>query len=108
MSGAKLSKQFKLLSFHLNDSGNADRIIAFCGKDLRYCHAFKKWLVWDGKRWAVDDTGQACRRAKQTMFEFLRQAMEIKNEATEKFAKGSLDNRRISNALSLAECEIYV
>ena len=108
MSGARLSKQVKLLSFHLNDSGNAYRIIAFCGKDLRYCHAFKKWLVWDGKRWAVDETGQACRLAKHTMLEFLRQAMEIKNNATEKFAGGSLDNRRITNALSLAECEIYV
>ena len=108
MSGAKLSKQVKLLSFHLNDNGNTYRIIAFCGKDLRYCHAFKKWLVWDGKRWAVDETGQACRLAKHTMLEFLRQAMEIKNNATEKFAGGSLDNRRITNALSLAECEIYV
>jgi putative DNA primase/helicase len=31
-------------------------LIAMYGEDLRFCHAFKKWLVWDGMRWAVDDT----------------------------------------------------
>ena len=108
MKGSQSPGPPNLRSFNFNDSGNADRIIAFCGKDLRYCHAFKKWLVWDGKRWAVDETDQARRLAKQTMLEFLRQAMEANHEAAEKFPRGSLDARRISNALSLAECEIYV
>src|SRR5260370_3397407 len=58
-----------------NDHGNAERLIALYGEDLKYCHAFKKWLVWDGMRWAVDDTDQARRLAKLTMLEFLRQAI---------------------------------
>ena len=48
-----------LLSYLYNDHGNAERLIALYGADLKYCHAFKKWLVWDGMRWAVDDTDQA-------------------------------------------------
>jgi putative DNA primase/helicase len=96
-----------LLDFHFNDSGNADRIIALYGKDLRYCHAFKKWLVWDGRRWAVDETDQARRLAKHTMLEFLRQAVEATNGAAEKFARSSLDARRITNTLSMAEFEIF-
>jgi hypothetical protein len=67
---AVLSDPLDLLGYLLNDHGNACRMIALYGEDLRYCHAFKKWLVWDGMRWSVDDTGQACRLAKQTVLEF--------------------------------------
>ena len=91
-----------------NDHGNAERLIALYGEDLKYCHAFKKWLVWDGMRWAVDDTDQARRLAKLTMLEFLNQAIDRgTNEKAEKFARSSLDARRISSMLSMAECEIY-
>ena len=54
-----------LTDYLYNDHGNACRLLAMYGEDLRYCHAFKKWLVWDGMRWAVDDTDQARRLAKQ-------------------------------------------
>ncbi len=98
-----------LLSRLHNDHGNAERLIAMYGEDLRYCHAFRKWLVWDGMRWAVDDTDQARRLGKQAMLEFLRLAIERgDNEKAEKFARASLDARRISSMLSMAECEIYV
>ena len=87
-----------------NDHGNAERLIALYGEDLKYCHAFKKWLVWDGMRWAVDDTDQARRLAKLTMLEFLNQAIDRgTNEKAEKFARSSLDARRISSMLSMAE-----
>jgi putative DNA primase/helicase len=97
-----------LLPFYFNDSGNASRLIALYGDDLRYCHAFKKWLVWDQMHWVMDEADQARRLAKDTMVEFFRQASEGRNENAEKFARGSLDARRIANALSLAEPEIYV
>src|SRR5580658_3104985 len=81
-----------LLSYLYNDHGNAERLIALYGEDLKYCHAFKKWLVWDGMRWAVDDTDQARRLAKLAMLEFLKQAID-KNagDKAEKFARGALD-----------------
>ena len=92
-----------------NDHGNAERLIALYGEDLKYCHAFKKWLVWDGMRWAVDDTDQARRLAKLAMLEFLKQAVDRSaNEKAEKFARSSLDARRIASMLSMAECEIFV
>lgn len=90
-----------------NDHGNADRLIALYGEDLKYCHAFKKWLVWDGMRWAPDDTDQARRLAKLAMLEFLRQAIERGGGDAEKFARASLDARRIASTLSMAECEIF-
>src|SRR4051794_5461479 len=86
-----------------NDHGNAERLIALYGEDLKYCHAFKKWLVWDGMRWAVDDTDQARRLAKMTMLKFLKQGIDRgTNEKAEKFARSPLDARRISSMLSMA------
>ena len=91
-----------------NDHGNAERLIAMYGADLKFCHAFRKWLVWDGTRWAVDDTDQARRLAKMAMLEFLRQVIERgTDEKAEKFARASLDARRIASMLSMAECEVF-
>jgi putative DNA primase/helicase len=44
--------------------GYARRLIQVYGDRLRYVPAWRKWLVWDGNRWAVDDTGQAHRWCK--------------------------------------------
>ena len=43
----------------LTDSGNARRLVRRFGGDLRFCHPWRKPLVWDGRRWRVDDTGAA-------------------------------------------------
>jgi putative DNA primase/helicase len=42
------------------------------------------------------------------MLEFLRQAINSKSEAAEKFASGCLDARRIANMLSMAESDLFV
>jgi putative DNA primase/helicase len=52
--------------FHLTDYGNAERLVSQHGADLRYCHPWKKWLVWDGCRWTIDNRGESKRRAKKT------------------------------------------
>jgi putative DNA primase/helicase len=57
----------KPADIHLTDVGNAQRLVADHGEDLRHCHPWKKWLAWDGKRWRLDDTGEAVRRAKATV-----------------------------------------
>jgi putative DNA primase/helicase len=61
---------------HLTDLGNAQRIRRRHGEDMRFCHAWRQFLVWDGKRFAVDDTGEAVRRAKDTQAAFYLQAAE--------------------------------
>ena len=52
---------------HRTDLGNAKRLVARHGGDIRYCFSWGKWLVWDGRRWTEDDTGEVLRRAKQTV-----------------------------------------
>jgi putative DNA primase/helicase len=54
---------------HLTDTGNARRLVAAHGEDLHYCHPWKSWVVWDGCRWLVDDSGEPMRRAKATVLD---------------------------------------
>ena len=37
--------------------GYAHRLIHVYGYQMRYVPAWKRWLVWDGKRWTHDQTG---------------------------------------------------
>jgi putative DNA primase/helicase len=61
---------------HLTDLGNARRVVARHGADLRYCHPWKTWLTWDGKRWAEDQTGEVVRRVKETQAALYRETAE--------------------------------
>lgn len=47
-----------------SDLAYARTLCAMFGDELRYVVPWKKWLSWDGTRWAVDDTGHAWRCAK--------------------------------------------
>jgi putative DNA primase/helicase len=69
--------------YHLTDLGNARRVVARHGKDLRYCHPWKQWLVYDGRRWAEDATAEAVRRVKETQGALYRWAAEKLNEIGE-------------------------
>jgi putative DNA primase/helicase len=51
---------------HLTDLGNARRVVARHGQDLRFCHPTKNWHVWDGCRWPEDSTAEIVRRVKET------------------------------------------
>jgi putative DNA primase/helicase len=42
-----------LLQF--TDTTNAYRLLTEHGKDIRYNGLWKKWLVWNGSRWEMDD-----------------------------------------------------
>jgi putative DNA primase/helicase len=44
--------------------GYARRLIAVYGDRLRYVAAWKRWLVWDGRRWQPDTVGQVHRWQK--------------------------------------------
>lgn len=50
----------------LTDLGNAERLIARYGQDLRYCYEMDTWFVWTGTRW-VEDRATAERKAKDAV-----------------------------------------
>lgn len=37
-----------------SDVGNAERLIAAAGEQLRYVHAWQRWIVYDDGRWTLD------------------------------------------------------
>lgn len=47
------------------DIGNAELLIQWHKKDIRFCPG-RGWLVWDGKRWQQDESGQIMEKAKET------------------------------------------
>jgi putative DNA primase/helicase len=55
------------------DLGNARRLVADHGSELRFAPQLGQWLHWDGNRWAEDLTGEVHRRAKHTVDSFLTQ-----------------------------------
>lgn len=50
----------------LTDMGNAERLIARHGVELRYCYEMDTWFVWTGTHW-TDDYAAVERRAKETV-----------------------------------------
>lgn len=52
--------------FPLSDLGNAERLVARYGRDLRYCHELGTWFVWRGTHWGENDDGEVERRANET------------------------------------------
>jgi P4 family phage/plasmid primase-like protien len=60
-----------------SDLGNARRLIAEHGQDLRHAPQFGHWLAWDGMRWATDVTGEAQRRGKAVVDGMLTQMATI-------------------------------
>ena len=67
-------------SFSLTDTGNAERFVAHHGEDIRYCHEWGKWLLWDGARWATDRRGEIDLRASQTVAAILSEALGAKGK----------------------------
>lgn len=90
-----------------NDSGNATRLITLHGEHLRYCHAMRRWLVWDKSRWAFDETGRAEKMAQQSAAYYLK-SNETVNAKTSRFAIESMNAGRIRNALSLAQPHLAI
>jgi putative DNA primase/helicase len=93
----------------LDDLGNARRLVAQHGADLRYCYLSKKWHVWDGQRWRVDNTAEVERRAKQVIGALYQEAADCadynRREALVKFALKTGDSKRIIAMVRQAQSE---
>jgi P4 family phage/plasmid primase-like protien len=51
----------------LTDLWTARLLVQRHGKDIRYAHDRGKWFIWDGRRFALDETGKIDRLAKDTI-----------------------------------------
>ncbi len=93
-----------------SELGYARRLVYVYGDRLRYVPAWRRWLVWDGKRWAHDATGQAARWMKSIARRVTCDALAIEDDAKRQQAAVSLARRGessagVSGALTLAGTE---
>ena len=100
------------ISFNCSDLGNAERMAHHCGNDIKYCHQWKKWLVWDGVKWADDETGLVNTFAKNTVRKIYEEAKhsedDNKRQSIARHALISESNGRIKAMVSLAQSELPV
>ena len=108
----KPAQEKKQPNFNCSDLGNAERLSHHCGDQLCYCHVWKKWLVWDSTRWAVDETGRVKQMAKETVRKIYDEAKnsedDNKRQAIAKHAITSESKGRIDAMVSLAKSELPV
>ena len=69
----------KLRAFHLTDAGNAEAFALLYGDRFRYDHSRGRWVMWNGRYWASDQTGEADRAALQTARERLKAIVAVRD-----------------------------
>lgn len=91
------------------DLGNAERLVKRHGHEIRYSHQWGAWLVWEGRRWAKDETGEMSRRAKETVRHIYVEASETDDNDERamlaSWAKNSESVTRIDAMLKAARSE---
>jgi len=95
----------------LTDTANGERLADRYGGRLRYVKAWG-WLVWDGRRWSHDDTGELDRMAKETAKSIYAEAAIAPDEKaadkTAGWARASLQRPRLDAMKSMAQSESII
>ncbi len=105
----KTSEASAITSLPFTDVGNAQRLVARFGRNLRYCPILGKWLVWYGVRWQFDDGTEIARAAKATARGLLNAAAlehdDSKRQTLAAHARKSESRRAVEAMIRLAESE---
>ncbi|KAF1084852.1 hypothetical protein SPSYN_02022 [Sporotomaculum syntrophicum] len=100
------------MGFKLTDLGNAKRLVARHGKNIRYCYLWGKWMVWTGTHWQIDNTAAIERMAKDTVQSIYAEAADTSDtELRQKIAEhaeNSESKRAIRAMIDLAQSELGV
>lgn len=97
-----------------SDLGNAQRLVARNAEIIRFVKATDCWHVWTDKRWAVDETGQVDRLARDTVEWMQRGANDLPADSekqkdaklrAQKWAVASESAARLSAMIALARFE---
>jgi len=91
------------------DVGNAERLIAAYGGDIRYVYEYKSWIYWEDNIWISDETGHMNRLAKQVAKSIFLEAENEENEDIQKrlysHAFSSENLKRLSSMVDVATTE---
>lgn len=95
-----------------SDLTNAEALLRWSRDDLRYCYHFKKWFVWDGHRWQLDQGAVVMRHAKATIKRLAAKLKTLEDDDEIKrllsHIKVSLSAPRLFAMITLAQSELGV
>lgn len=91
-----------------NDVGNVEWLLTRHAERFRYVHARGVWLVYDGRRWVDDHTGEIHRACRATIEHVAREVDDLENPAKGqvRWVNGSLSARRLADVERLARHEL--
>ena len=94
------------------DEHFAEVFINLHGKDVLWCQLWGKWLIWDGRRWKVDDKLRVNNLAREVNKHFLEQASKEDDPKTQNllidYARSAAAATRINAFLSLVKAQLGV
>lgn len=89
-----------------SDLGNAIRLVRMFDGQIRYCHPWGVWLIWDKIRWREDRNGQIYRLAKKMVQAIGAEAAGVEDDSERrqilKWALESESRKRLDAAIYLA------
>ncbi len=91
--------------------GNSKRFLRRFGKEIRYCHPWRAWFIWDGSRWAMDDTGRIMVQGKYTVNQIEKEALLFNYDQQKQLLAWSGASQKysvIKNMISLAASDVPV
>ncbi len=94
-------------NYELTDASNAERLAREHGENVRYVNKWKQWIIWDGQRWRIDESGAIYRLAIQTVRNMRHEAAQLATDAARellwKHAKSSEARNRLDAMVALAQ-----
>lgn len=72
------------------DARNAEKLVELHGENIRYVPEFRKWLIWNGKIWGVDEAYEIINLATDTIRTLLANSLNIPDSDRKKKIIGKL------------------
>jgi putative DNA primase/helicase len=94
---------------YLTDLGNARRLVAQHGQNLRFCPLWDQWFYWNGLLWVRDVDGEVMRQAKATVESIYDEISALKGDRCKELiehAKWSQAAPRLKAMIELATSEL--
>src|SRR5262249_31733101 len=92
--------------YPLSDAYNANTLVQAYGHALRYCAAWKSWLVWTGTHWRRDVTDTALRLQRRVVMDMGARLPLLEDSAAKALLghiKSSLSTARLKAAVEQAK-----
>lgn len=94
-------------NYDMTDTGNAHRLHDKYGKVVKYSYNRKKWYIWTGKQWIIDDMGEIKKLADEICEDIKKEALVSKDKGVQeklmKFAKSTASSAK--KEAMIKECQ---